>query len=229
LAVALKEALSIRRCLSSVDAQRDRLVPTMEPTDDSLLEAWRAGDRSAGEQLFERHYEALYRFYSRKTSVDVADLVQKTSLALVEGRERYRGDASARTFLFAIARNQLLVHFRGRRRDAALDFSVQSLHDLDPTPSQALFEKQDNRVLLEALRRIPLDLQIAIELHYWEGLHGPELARILDVPEGTVRSRLRRGLEMLRAQVANLATSPDALTTTLSNLDRWAERVREQA
>jgi RNA polymerase sigma-70 factor (ECF subfamily) len=201
----------------------------VEPTDEELLTAWKAGDRAAGDRLFERHFDALYRFFGRKTGGDISDLVQRTFLALVEGKERFRGEASVRTYLFAIARNELLVHFRGHRRDEPVDFSVHSLHDLGPSPSQILAGKREDRLLLEALRRIPLDLQIAVELHYWEGLHGPELARVLDIPEGTVRSRLRRGLEMLREQAAQLAESPELLRSTMTDLDRWAEQVREQS
>ena len=65
------------------------------------------------------------------------------------------------------------------------------------TASAEAAQHEEQRLLLEALRRIPLDLQIAIELHYWEGMSGPDLAQVLDIPEGTVRSRLRRAREPL--------------------------------
>lgn len=199
-----------------------------ETTDAELLEGWRAGDREAGSALFERHFDSLYGFFARKTHGDVGDLVQRTFLGLVEAQDRFRGDASVRTYLFAIARNELYAHWRRGRRDAHLDFAVQSLQDLEPTPSQAAVELQQNRLLLEALRRIPLDLQIAVELHYWEGLTGPEIATVLDVPEGTVRSRLRRGIDLLRDRSRELAESPDALRSTLTDLDRWAAGLRDQ-
>jgi RNA polymerase sigma-70 factor (ECF subfamily) len=194
--------------------------------DGVLLERWRAGEREAGELLFERYFEELYRFFERKTGGDVADLVQRTFVGLVEGRERFRGESSVRTFLYAIARHELFGHFRKRRRDEALDCAVSSLHDLGPTPSAAAVARQENRLLLLALRRIPLDLQIAVELHYWEGLAGPELARILEIPEGTVRSRLRRALEMLREQLIEVAGGDAALQATLTDLDRWAAAIR---
>jgi RNA polymerase sigma factor (sigma-70 family) len=197
-------------------------------TDEELLEAWRNGDRAAGNDLFERHFDALYRFFERKMSGDAGDLVQRAFLALVEGRDRFRGDASVRTYLYAIARHELMRHWREKRRAADLDFGVSSVHDFDPSPSEAAQKRQADRVLLEALRRIPLDLQIAIELHYFESIRGPELARILEIPEGTVRSRLRRGLELLQAKAAELASSKDALRSTLTDLDRWAAELAKQ-
>lgn len=171
--------------------------------DRALLEAWRNGDRDAGNRLFERHFDALYRFFDGKVGGEVADLVQRCFLGLVEGRDRFRGDASVRTYLFAIARHELHGHWRARRRDQGLDFGVSSLADLNPSPSSHVRRAQAHARLLQALQSIPLDLQIAIELHYWEEQSGPELAEILQIPEGTVRSRLRRGLEALRAQLAS--------------------------
>jgi DNA-directed RNA polymerase specialized sigma24 family protein len=55
-------------------------------TDIELLEAWRGGDRRAGEQLFERHYAAVARFFRNKLEFGVDDLIQRTFLACVEGR-----------------------------------------------------------------------------------------------------------------------------------------------
>ena len=74
-----------------------------------------------------------------------------------------------------------------------------------------------------------MELQIAIELHYWEGLRGPEIAVVLGIPEGTVRSRLRRGLEKLRAEVQHLAKSDAALRSTMSDINDWAEKLAGDA
>lgn len=173
--------------------------------DFALLDRWRAGDRAAGNELFQRHFDSLYRFLSRKIDGDAADLVQRTLLGCVEARDRFRGEASFRTFLFAIARNELYGFWRQRKKNNNLDFSVSSLEDLGPTPSRVVAKRRDQVLLLEALHHIPLDLQIAIELHYWEGMRGPELARVLEIPEGTVRSRVRRAKEALRAKMTELA------------------------
>lgn len=189
--------------------------------DRDLLDAWRAGDRDAGSRLFDRHFDSLYRFFATKLSDGIEDAIQAVFLACVEGRDRFRNDASFRTFLLAIARNQLYARYRHQRRDAVLDFSVTSLVDCGPSPASVIVKHREHRLLLEALRSIPLDLQIAIELHYWEGLSGRELADALEIPEGTVRSRLRRGVEALQARIAELASSPELSRSTIENFEHW--------
>jgi RNA polymerase sigma-70 factor (ECF subfamily) len=190
--------------------------------DRALLERWKAGDRSAGDVLFERHFDAIYSFFARKVSGDVSDLVQRTFVGLTEGRERYAGEVSPRAYLYGIARNVLYAHYRAAQRHLQLEFDVSSLHDLEPTPSGRLAGRRESRLLLEALRHIPLDLQLIVELHYWEGLSGPEIAAILALPEGTVRSRIRRALEKLRAEVERLGEGHALLHSTLTDLETWA-------
>lgn len=198
-------------------------------TDYELLEGWRGGDQRAGETLFERHFRALYRFFRNKGVDAIDDLVQQTFLGCVEGRDRLRGDASFRTYMFAVARNQLFRFWkqRGAARDDA-DFQTQSLCDLSPSASRVIARRAEQRALLEALRRIPLDYQIALELYYFEDMRGPEIAAVLDIPEPTVRSRLRRGGEQLRRQLEAIADSPEVLQSTLMNLDEWARGIRAQ-
>lgn len=194
--------------------------------DFELLERWRGGDANAGNELFERHFDAVHRFFVNKAPSDAADLVQRTFLACVEARDRFRQQASFRTFLFAIAHHELMAHWRKRAR-AELDPSISSLRDLDPSPSTLLARVAEERHLLEALRSIPLELQVALELFYWEGLTGPELAAVLDVPEGTARSRLRRGLALLRERLEELDRRPARLASTLASLDGWARSIGE--
>jgi RNA polymerase sigma-70 factor (ECF subfamily) len=196
-------------------------------SDVDLLEAWRAGDREAGGRLFERYIRSLYRFFASKIADGVEDLIQRTLAACVEHRDRLREGASFRGFLFAVARNELHDAFRARSRDRASDFSVSSLCDLGTSPRSLVARRGEHRLLAQALQRIPLDLQLAVELHYWEGLTGPELAVALAIPEGTVRSRLRRAVEALRAEIERLADSPDLRASTLDGLDSWASSLRD--
>lgn len=198
----------------------------MEPTDQALLTRWRADDADAGSLLYQRHFAALYSFFRTKARAeDVGDLVQRTFLAVVESRDRLAENTDIRAYLYGVARKKLLHYWRGRRRDARLDFEASSLEDLDPRQSSLLAEKTSQRLLLEGLRSIPLDLQIVLELYFWESLTGPQLAAVLDIPEGTVRSRVRRGVEALRRELTRLGRSGEALRTTLDGLDQWAARV----
>ncbi len=194
------------------------------PSDAELLEVWRGGDAPAGEALLGRHFDAIYRFFSHKTGEDVSDLVQRTFLGLVEARERFRAEASVRTYLFAIARNVLKKHFEDRRKES-VNFELSTLEDLAPSPSSLVRHRRTEALLVSALRKIPLDQQIALELHYWEGLSGSEVSTVLDIPEATVRSRLRIGIEKLRSHLESVDAG-DLSFDDDESFETWAKSVQ---
>ena len=197
-------------------------------SDYELLVQWREGDGAAGNALFDRHVGAIYRFFRTKVAGEMDDLVQATFEACLKAEDKFRPDAPFRGFLYGIARNVLRSHYRKQqRRNEVPDFSVESVADFEDSPSQVIAERREHRVLLEALRRIPLDLQIVIELHYWEQLAGSAIAAALDTPEGTIRTRLRRARQLLEQRVREIAESPEVLESTLDNLERWAASLRE--
>jgi len=196
-----------------------------EDDDQSLLERWRAGDRVAGNRLFDRHVRALMRFFRNKVASGIEDLMQDTMLACVRGRDRLREDGSFRAYLFATARFVLYEHIR-KRRKGDIDPETFSLADLGPGPSTAYAKHREQQILLQALQKLPLEYQVTLELYYLEGLSGPELAAALEIPEATVRSRLRRGSEKLRAHIVELNESPELVGSTIQNLDDWLTRLR---
>jgi RNA polymerase sigma factor (sigma-70 family) len=199
-------------------------------TDVELLDAWRDGDKRAGKQLFERHYDAMMRFFRNKVGADAPDLVQKTFLGCIESVDRYRGDGSFRSYLFSVAYRQLCKHYRSRTSERArFDVGSVSAADLDPTPSRVVAKRREQRVLLEALRGIPVEYQVALELHYWEQMSDADIARALDLPLGTTKSRIRRGRQLLAERIARIATSESELQSTLGNLDQWANDLRDVA
>lgn len=179
------------------------------PDDAVLLDGWRAGDRAAGEALITRHYAAVLRFFRTKAGPEADDLAQKTFLRCAEAAERFRGDASVKSFLFGIARNVLFEHIRANVRGGRVDpdFSVSSVLDLNPRASTLAFRKAEQRRLVQALQQQPLETQIVLELFYWEGLSIDEVARVVEIPPGTVKSRLHRGRELLR-EVLSAPPSP---------------------
>lgn len=67
-----------------------------------------------------------------------------------------------------------------------------------------------------------------LELHYWERMETAEIADIIGVPQGTVKSRLQRGRRFLGEKLEKLSTSPGVLQSTLSDLDGWARGLRER-
>jgi RNA polymerase sigma-70 factor (ECF subfamily) len=198
-------------------------------TDVELLEMWRAGNAAAGEELFSRHVETLYRFFCTKVQGSVDDLVQQTLLACVEGQHAFEQRASFRAFLLGVARFQLYAHYRSSRRDhARFEFDTVTAFDFSPSPSTNAARSSEQRILLEALRRLPVNLQIVLELSYWEDMTAPELAEVLEIPADTVYSRLRRARELLDQHLRRMNLGGRELHKTNSNLEDWAAGVRQE-
>ncbi len=197
--------------------------------DRELLLAWRAGNEDAGVELFERHYERVSRFFRNKAGEAAPDLVQRTFLVCLETRGRMREQTSFRCYLFGVARNVLFEHYRRRRRESdRLDFAERSVQDLAPTPTSLLAREQESQILLQALRQIPMESQVILELYYWENMRARDIAGVLEVPEGTARTRIRRAKQLLERELEALARSPQVLHSTVSNLEIWARRLRDQ-
>jgi RNA polymerase sigma-70 factor (ECF subfamily) len=200
--------------------------------DEELLLRWCQGTSQAGEELFDRHYRTVRRYFRNKAPASaIHDLVQDTFLACVESYTRLRDHSTFRAYLLGIAHHVLVDHLRAvaRRNGRELDLGELILADLHPAGDDALAVKRERRVLLRALRRLLFPQQVVLELYYWEALSGREIAEVLAEPLGTIRSRLRNGRIALEAQLAELARSEEELRSTLDSLHRWAARVRDAA
>lgn len=192
--------------------------------DFARLVAWRSGDRAAGNALFERHFLVVCNFFRNKVSDGVDDLIQRTFLACIEAPHGFRGEGSFRGYLLGVARHVLLRHYREQRRDdRTFTPMVTSVCDLDPSPSVLVAGHREHARLLDGLRRIPLDLQIALELYFWEGMTMREIAEVLEVPPGTAASRLRRAKAALLEQLGGSAGAP---VDTPDDLEAWARTLR---
>jgi RNA polymerase sigma factor (sigma-70 family) len=185
-----------------------------------LLRAWQHGNEAAGNRLFDKYFPSVHRFFLHKaTRESAADLVQGTFLACVRSAAHFEERSSFRSFLFGIARKELLSFWRSRDRER-FDPMSSTLEGLSPSPGTLLEMKSEARMLLMALRSLPLDMQTLLELFYWERVPGPELAAIMEVPEGTIRSRLRLAREQLAERLSQNGSASSE--TTASNLDDWA-------
>ncbi len=197
-------------------------------SDFQLLEGWREGDEACGRELFARYFASVYRFFRNKVDDAAEDLTQQTFMGLVQGKDRFRGDASFRTYLFMIARKRLYSYLRKSQRDqGAAPWGEGSIADLGlASPSRAVAQHQEQRLLLLALRRLPVEMQVALELFYWEELTVTEIAEVLETPVGTVKSRLQRARTRLDATIVELADSEALLRSTMDNFSRWAKELR---
>lgn len=202
-------------------------VPQDWTIDAELLEAWRAGSETAGRKLVERHLDAVARFFHNKVSRNAEDLIQQTFLALTEGRDRIRDGAHVRAYLLGSAHNVLRRYLRSLDRDQQLDFSITRMADLGPTPASIAAHKGERRLLLLALRELPIEHQVALELAYWEGLNAAEIAEVVGISHSAMRSRLVRARKLLGEAIERLASSPALSSSTLDNLDAWAAQIRK--
>ncbi len=194
--------------------------------DATLLGLWRGGDGRAGERLFDRHGDAVARFFENKVREGADDLTQATFLRMIEGRERVREGVAFRAYLFGIAQNVLREHLRQLARGREIDPDVDSMATLAPGPSTLAGVRDEHRMLLEGLRRMPLKQQTLLELYYWEKLKTEEIAEILAIPPSTARGRLATARAVLSEKLGEIAASSELLASTLHGLDTWAAELR---
>ena len=199
-------------------------------SDEALLSSWRQKDASAGELLFDRHYETVRRFFRNKVPPEaMRDLMHQVFAACIEEHTRFPQRSTFRTYLLGIAHLVMIDHLRGSpgRQAGQLDLTELILEEVNPTGGDAIAAKRERRLLLRALRNLRFPLQVALELRFWESMSDAEIAEVLDEPLDAVKTRLRTGRTALEAQLAELAGSPEELRSTLDSLHRWATRVRQ--
>lgn len=171
-------------------------------SDAALLALWRGGEAESGNTLLARHFGSIRRFFASKIAPgEVEELVQRTFTGCVESVVSFRGDGNFRSYLFGIARKQLFRHLRNRTRDASReqpDLGVSSVRALGQSPTSIVAEREREGLLLQALQQLPVTQQTLLELHYWEDLSAPDIAKVLEIEPGNVRVRLHRARAMLR-------------------------------
>jgi RNA polymerase sigma-70 factor (ECF subfamily) len=182
--------------------------------DSEQLRAWASGDQASGDALILRYFDSICRFFRSKVGDDVDDLLQRTFLDLLESAKRSEIQ-NVRATLYTIAHRRLLDQLRAKYRGPVDGLTSLSVADLGTSPSSQLGRNEEQRLLHDALRRISLEHQVVLELAYWEELPGAEIAVVLGIAEPTVRSRLARAREALRAQLTQLAETPALAQSTL--------------
>jgi RNA polymerase sigma factor (sigma-70 family) len=184
-----------------------------DPSDEALMLRYGEGDADAFEVLYHRHKDAVYRFVRRqcRDPENVRDLVQDIWGKLIRARRRYRPDARFTTYLFTLARNRMIDHYRaeiGGRPAEAVRVDAVDVGEIPGRDEDA----PDERVHLCALIRRSLTyvealppIQREAVLLYVEGVSVPEIGEITQVSVETARSRLRRALARLRQDLKELA------------------------
>ena len=193
-------------------------------SDHALVGAWRRGDKRAGAALLARHDADVRLFFrNRVRPLDCEDLVQATFLGLIEGLDRFRGEASFRTWLFAIAHNKYQRYLRDRYRyQRRFDYDHEVLAEPFLPLIQALVRHEQSAQLLEAVRCLPPDTQMILELYYWQNLKMKEIAGVMAMPVATVKLRIHRG----RVQVRDKLCATQESTSPGDRRSPWPARRR---
>jgi RNA polymerase sigma-70 factor (ECF subfamily) len=179
------------------------------PSDEDLMTAYQAGDAAAFEELYSRHRSPLYRFILRQTgNASLAEeLYQDVWMNIIRTREKYRPIAAFRTYLFQVARNRVIDHFRSNARSPLIAMTVETGDIQDPTPlnpETRLDEQRRADHLREQVGALPAEQREAFLLHHEAGLSLAEIALITDTGVETVKSRLRYAMAKLRNAMEGL-------------------------
>lgn len=189
-------------------------MDTSGTTDLELLAQWCDGSDRAGDLLLKRSFGLLYRFFINKVGDATDDLVQQTLVACVRHKDKIRESGAFRMYLLKIARSRLFDYLRAMRRHAGHvddDFEQLSIAQTGLSGTSRLGRVQAAMRVRDALRRLPVELQVVVELHYWEEHSTAEMAEVLEVPQGTVKSRLRRAREQLETDLGAASAEVEAL------------------
>jgi len=155
-------------------------------------------------RLVAEHHEELYRYAYRLTgsSADAEDLTQQTFLIACQKLDQVRDVDAARSWLYTILRN---AFFKTRRRNQPLAASVVQL-DVDALAEPSADEQPiDQEQLQEALNELPEEFRVVVLMYYFQQCSYREVAEQLQVPIGTVMSRLSRAKGHLRARLVDPA------------------------
>lgn len=175
--------------------------------DADLVERWQDGDLYAFEALIRRHEQRVFRLLVRMlgSREEAEDVAQEAFLSLYRHGHRFRREARFSTFVYRVAANAALNRRRtlgrSRARDKRLEQRQAAGTDLpasprDPEDAAAGVEVQAK--VQSALLELPMDLRLAVVLYDIEGLAYGEIAGVLGIPEGTVKSRIHRARRALR-------------------------------
>jgi RNA polymerase sigma factor (sigma-70 family) len=169
-------------------------------SDSALMLRVAAGDRAALAALYDRHARAAYSVASRLVGVAAAeDVVHDAFIALVERPGSFDPDRGTfRNWFLTVIHHRCLNQLRQRGHTTADDEALAAIPDPAPPPVDTLLQALEDDSVRAALQRLPDAQQEVLVLAYYGGLSQSALAARLEVPLGTVKARMRRGLIALR-------------------------------
>ncbi len=187
-----------------MDAQTDN---RQQQSDASLMLAYANGEAAAFDTLYFRHKDKLYRYLHRQLNAAscVDELFQDVWARVINARTRYRDNATFSTWLYSIAHNRLVDHYRSNTRWGALVEPLEEADELIAETGSDPYNTAINTELAQRLKQLIGDLpppqREAFLLREEAGLSLLEIASVTDVDRETVKSRLRYAVNKLRQQL----------------------------
>ena len=184
--------------------------------DQQLVERVQRGDKRAFELLVEKYQRKLARLLSRliRDPGEVEDVTQEAFIKAYRALPSFRGDSAFYTWLYRIgintAKNYLVA--MGRRAPTSTDVEAEEAEGLEGgellrdinTPESLLLTKEIGNTVNAAIEALPEELRSAIQLRELEGMSYEEIAKLMDCPIGTVRSRIFRAREAIAERLKPL-------------------------
>lgn len=168
------------------------------------------GDRQALARLYERHREPMFGFILRVTSWDrglAEEVLQDTLLAVWQHGAGFGGQSQVRTWMYSIARRKALSKLRKRVPDPVDPESNLPLVDDGPGTDDEALGRVDAEILSGLIDRLPETMRLVLVLAFVEDLPYGEISEILEIPSGTIKSRVSRA----RAALTDLARQAGVL------------------
>jgi RNA polymerase sigma-70 factor (ECF subfamily) len=183
----------------------------MAPLEDrQLIERCRSGDREAFDELVRRYEKQAYNLAYRLSGNyhDASDVVVEAFVRVFQGLHTFRGEANFGTWLHRVVVNTFLdMRKRSKgRQNVSLeeqleldgDTLTRQIEDTSPGPEELVEKEEREEVLQRAIAQLPPERRILIVLYHFENLSYEEIAQMLNLPVGTVKSRLNRARLALR-------------------------------
>ncbi|QDV78426.1 RNA polymerase sigma factor [Botrimarina mediterranea] len=177
----------------------------MDPTDAKLVAACQQGDRCAQQQLFDESHGRIFRLMARMVGEqDAADVTQQVYLQVYRQLGKFSGRSRLSTWIYRLAVNEALQHLRRRNRKKTQTLEYEPIDHVESHESRSDLAE----VLEAALADLEVELRTIFLLREVEELPYNAIADVLDIPEGTVGSRLNRARRELQQRLTQLGWGP---------------------
>ncbi len=192
-------------------------IPSVTEQDDLLLvAASKNGDQDAFAQLVQRYQRRVFNLVYRMLQQyeEATEITQETFLAAWQGLPAFRGDARFPTWLYRIAYNCSLKQLELRKRDRALQVALETEQVLEDANNEhranAEIDARDRQALIqEHLSHLPAKYRIVLILRHLQDMTYEEMAEILTMPIGTIKTHLFRARNLLKERLQSLNREPD--------------------